>query len=378
MKYIRFSNKKKPELFYNLFIFILVFLYLLESTSLKQFNGSIIHSCLQFVALLFAIIYICLKKYSTKNLIQILILNTVGILCYISSGYSGLFLMMLAVSLLPEGYMDRLLKNILFEEFILFSLIAIASILGIIQNLEIDINKGSYITRAFSLGFGHPNMLAAQATSIIFLFICVNRYQLRRSHIALSLLFILVIFFVSQSRTALILGVMTLLLVSINYINIKFDKYLFPILPWIYIFIISIVFINIFLYYKLGHNSDIVKVINDGIFNGRIGLASRSLGVFPITLFGKAFDMNLWPNGQYFALDNGQVMLVLNYGIIGFLLYFGVVQKILLKVKNNRETILAIVVIAFLIWTMYEGTMYFIGKNFMFFFLGLNKKRSRA
>ena len=32
-----------------------------------------------------------------------------------------------------------------------------------------------------------------------------------------------------------------------------------------------------------------------------------------------------------------------------------------------------IIIIVFMIWSMYEGTMYFIGKNFVFLFLGLNK-----
>ena len=122
--------------------------------------------------------------------------------------------------------------------------------------------------------------------------------------------------------------------------------------------------------YSKNGETAIVKILNDGLFNGRIGLAYTSLLVYPITLFGKQIDTGIWNQWQYYSLDNGQVMILLEYGIAGFLCYFWTVQKTLNQIKKEKETVFAIVMIVFLAWSMYEGTMYFIGKNFALLFLG--------
>ena len=92
--------------------------------------------------------------------------------------------------------------------------------------------------------------------------------------------------------------------------------------------------------------------------------------VYPITLFGKGIDTSIWNQWQYYSLDNGQVMVLLEYGIAGFICYFVIIQKTLNQIKKENEIVFAIVISIFLIWSMYEGTMYFIGKNFALLFLG--------
>ena len=123
--------------------------------------------------------------------------------------------------------------------------------------------------------------------------------------------------------------------------------------------------------------STMADFINDVLFNGRIGLAYMSLLVYPITLFGKALDYSIWNEYQYFALDNGQVMLLLQFGIVGFLAYFYTIQKTLIRIKKEKEVVFGIVMSVFLIWSMYEGTMYFIGKNFALLFIGTKGFSSR-
>ena len=121
---------------------------------------------------------------------------------------------------------------------------------------------------------------------------------------------------------------------------------------------------------SLGYENTLSGFINDNIFNGRIGLSLTALNVYPITLFGKPLDMTIWSESQFFSLDNGQIMLILNYGLIGTLFYFFLIQKILSNIKKGNEYIFAIIMIIFLIWTLLEGTMYFIGKNFALLFIG--------
>ena len=162
---------------------------------------------------------------------------------------------------------------------------------------------------------------------------------------------------------------MGVLLISLREKN-NMQKIVFKILPFAQIIIYGILLFSILIYIRLGYGNAIVGFINDSLFNGRIGLSLTALSTYPITLFGKPLDMTIWNEYQFFSLDNGQVMLILNYGIIGALFYCFVIQNTLKNIKEEKEYVLAIVMMIFLIWTLMEGTMYFVGKNFALLFMG--------
>lgn len=361
--------RKRSETLYSLYICILVFMCMMEATSLKNFNDSWLHDILQLMALAIALFYIIIKKYTIKELVSIFLLNLVGILCFISSGYSGLLMTMLAITLLPKGSLDEILHMILVEETVVFFFIVIMSQIGVLSNQVFAINKGSYTVLAKTFGFEHPNMLAAQAMSILLLYLCVNRNRVKKKHIAFAFLSAIVIFYFSKGRTSFILGVMAIISIALQKKG-KFKKFVFTILPWMYCIVLCMLVGCMFAYANFGEKNPIVIALNDGLFNGRVGLAYRSLVVYPITLFGKGIDTSIWNQWQYYSLDNGQVMVLLEYGIAGFICYFVIIQKTLNQIKKENEIVFAIVISIFLIWSMYEGTMYFIGKNFALLFLG--------
>lgn len=361
--------KKGLETLYSLYICILVFMYMMEATSLENFNDSWLHDVLQLMALAMVMFYIILKKYTIKELFDIFLLNLIGVLCFISSGYSGLLMTMLAITLLPKDSLNRILRMILIEETLIFFSIIILSQIGVLSNQPFALAKGGYTVLAKTFGFEHPNMLAAQAMSILLLYLCVNRNRVEKKHIAFALLIAIVIFYFSQGRTSFILGVLAILLIALQKKS-WVKKIVFAILPWMYCIVLCMLIGCMFAYANLGESNPIVMILNDGLFNGRIGLAARSLLVYPTTLFGKGIDTSIWDKWQYYSLDNGQVMVLLEYGIAGFVCYFWVIQKTLNQIKKENEIVFAIIISTFLIWSMYEGTMYFIGKNFALLFLG--------
>ena len=363
-----YKFKFRVNVIYDSFICILIFLNMMEATSWPSFNNSVIHDFFQLLAIVVAIIYILVRKYTKKEFLRILVLNTVGFLCFLSSGLSGLFMTMMAITLLPRNSLNHVLKVILIEEEMLFCVIVLGSQIGFFSNAIVEINKNTYIATARTLGFAHPNMLAAQATSIVLLFLCVNRNNLKKEYLAGAYILIILIYFFSQGRTSLILGIIAVTLIALKNQKLV-NKVVLTVLPGAYIFLITFLFFCVAVYAKNGE-IEIVKALNDKLFNGRIGLAYTSLLAYPITLFGKPIDTSIWNPWQYYALDNGQVMILLEYGISGFLCYFLIIQKTLNQIKKEKETVFAIVMIVFLIWSMYEGTMYFIGKNFAFLFLG--------
>lgn len=361
--------KVNTESLYKIFIFLLVAMYMLEASAIPNFNNSIFHDAIQYFALLSAAVYIFKRKYSIKELVRIFGLILIGVFCYISSGFSGLLMTMLAITLMPKDYLDAVLKMILREEIILFCVIATLAIFGVLDIGNLEINKGLYITNGISLGFSHPNMLAAQGTSIILLYLCVNRNRLRLKQYILSIVSIIMLFMCSKGRTSLILGIFAIILIwATKSKNVK--KKILKVLPYVYVLVLVILTLALAIYAGDYGTSKISRFINDGIFNGRIGLAYRSLIVYPITLFGKAIDLSIWEQYQYFALDNGQVMILLEFGIAGFLAYFYIIQTTLNELKKEKEVVFGIILTVFLLWSMYEGTMCFVGKNFALLFLG--------
>ena len=318
------------ESLYKIFIFLLIAMYMLEATSIPNVNNSLFHDVIQYSALLVAIIYIVIRKYSNKELIRNSFLVLIGILCYVSSGFSGLLMTVLAIILMPNNYLEIILKMILKEETILFGIIVIFSLLGVLDMGGVKINKGSYITDGVSLGFTHPNMLAAQGTSIILLYLCLNKDKLKTRHYIVSLMCEILLFVLSKGRSSFFLGIFAIILIGMSKMNI-IKKIILKFLPFAYWAILGALIFCMFIYARDNGTSAISGLINDGFFNGRIGLAYRSLLVYPITIFGKAIDTSIWNQYQYYSLDNGQVMVLLEYGIVGFLTYFYIIQTILLQ-----------------------------------------------
>ena len=359
---------------YDFFICILIFLYMMEATSWTSFNSSMIHDIFQLLAITVAAVYIVVRKYTPKELFRIIVLNAVGFLCFLSSGLSGLFMTMMAITLLPKNSLNHVLRMIFTEEVAIFCAIILGSQIGLLSNLAVEINKNTYMATARTLGFSHPNMLAAQATSIVLLFLCINRNRLKKIYFAGAYFSIVLIYFFAHGRTSLLLGMAAVTLIALRKKN-WVSKMVLTVLPGVYIFVVVVLIACMAAYSKNGETA-IVKILNDGLFNGRIGLAYRSLLVYPITLFGKPIDTSIWNQWQYYSLDNGQVMILLEYGIAGFICYFWTIQKTLHQIK--KEIVFAIVGIVFLVWSMYEGTMYFIGKNFALLFLGTIEFRENS
>lgn len=99
-----------PEILYQLYILLIILNYMVENSSIMEnYNESFIHNILVYFSLALALVYIFLRKYSRKELIEIIILNSVGVICYFSSGKSRLLIITLAITLLPRGSLNKIL-----------------------------------------------------------------------------------------------------------------------------------------------------------------------------------------------------------------------------------------------------------------------------
>lgn len=367
-----------PEILYQLYILLIILNYMVENSSIMEnYNESFIHNILVYFSLALALVYIFLRKYSRKELIEIIILNSVGVICYFSSGKSRLLIITLAISLLPRGSLNKILKLIFKEELFVFICIILAALHGFLPNIIMEMDKISVQTTAMTLGFGHPNRLAAQATSLIFLYLSIKRKHIKKIDIGISAILTTLIFVITKSRTPLILTIIVLCLISAR--KKKFVRNgLFKILPCVYTMIMAMMAIFIISRALFGQENMFVHLI-DILYNGRVDLAYRSILTYPITMFGKEIDISRWTY-FYYANDNGQVKVLLEYGLVGFLSYYWIFQNVLKGIKKSEDYIFAVVIIAFIIWTTIEGNMYSIEWNFSLLFYGLSdlyKNRKR-
>ena len=232
---------------YILFLSLLMFMYMVESTSYESFKTSSFHSIIQYCAICIAIVNIFFHRFSFKQLLYLIAFNSIGFFCYIASGNSGLLMTMLAITLMPDGCLDKVLHFLMYEETILFLCSVAASKIGLLTNEVVSVNKGSYVANGLTLGFSHPNMLAAQATSIVFLYLCINKNKLTIARQIFSLFLIVCIYAISRSRTGLILGVAAVFLLFIC--NKKLiNKCFFILFKYVYPGILLIVAFCIFIF----------------------------------------------------------------------------------------------------------------------------------
>lgn len=368
---IKFVKNNLTELnSYVGFIVLLISMYVFESTTWTSFNDSFFHDVILGCTLMFAISCMLLKKSSLKEKFVFGILMCIGLLCYISTRFTGLLLTFLAVTLIPRNSIDKVFRIIFIEELFLTICIILLSLIGILPNQVVEINKSLYTVNAYTFGFNHPNILTAQATTIVFLYLCVNRNNVQIKTILISLISTLLIFYFSRGRTAFLLSLLTIILICIDKTG-KFNSIkssIFKYLPYLNIVIILTILIVIILFAFFGGYSRLINLINDLIFNGRIGLAWLNFKAYPMSLFGVNLDPSVWPEWQYHSLDNGHMMIFLQYGVIGFIAYFYIVQRALNNIANRKDIVMCIIISVLLIWLIYEGTMSYVGKNFTLLF----------
>lgn len=367
-------RRKGTELFYYLYFGMLLFLEMMQSP-FENFNDGAVHDIVQIIALLCALCCFVLKKYSITDLIIVSLLNIIGIVCYLSSGYTTFFTLILAITLQPEENMDKTLRFMLGIKLVIFSAVVIASQMGIISTQMVEVAKGTYSVSRSALGFGHPNRLALQSASILLLYLC-TRQPLQNYHVCIAVVATVIIFAVTQCRTAVLLLTMMCLLLSLRN-NQRVQKLVFGIFPYIHVIVIVGFGLLLLLYGRLGSANPLVQLINGRIFNGRVGLAYNGLQIYPTTLFGKTVDESIALRQlSYFVLDNGQVYVWLTSGVLGFATYSYLIQSAMKHILLRKNYVYASAAMMLLIWTLYEAAAYYIAINFIYLFATIPSARN--
>lgn len=314
-------------LFSYIGLIFMLFYYQLSDTVLYSAS---MEYCLIFSLLLFILQFVLQNQYRLKAFVIILTLLGIFAFQYKLGHDSRILALIITLLGLKEIPLKKIMKIILYEKIILIIGIALVTALGV-----------GFIPRTneYTLGFTHGNLFMISVLEIFLLYICLNWKKMGMTSNIIVALLIAVTFFVSRSRTGLLLFTLSFVL----YLHIKYGK----LKKLRYLNIIAVVsptalfLISIFIPYSMNkdffdRNSVIYKLITnlDNLLSKRLRLSSARLKNTSFHLFSSTTDESQMRYYKYQVVDSGYVQLILVYGILGsilFLLFYTLLIKMLCK-----------------------------------------------
>lgn len=318
---------------------------------------------------------------SLGNFILFLVISIVLVFMYINQGYNELIFPLLAFFCIKIIGLQTTLKV---DFYIRLSSIALIIILSsfnyLLSNNVINSVNGKL---RYSLGFSNPNALS-QMLFVLFLESIILRFSKNRIRFTTFILFdLLIVLFVSKSRTTIILMIAFLF---INYFLTKHFNLLMR-HQWVRLSLIGlpiIFFMLMFVLVSLYSEKDIVFFNNlNFVLSNRLGLAAFYLNKYPITLWGQRIVTHSGiglSSINYGALDIGYINLLIKFGAIPSFVFIILMSLTLHKLINNKKITYLAAFIVFIFLGLSEATFYYTSYNvtlYMFSIL-LNYKYTKV
>ena len=353
-------NMKYRYLFtYSEWLYYIYFSFITIGKALGLAANNKILQIMTILAFVMILTKLIITKYTRKEIIICLILGLIGIISYFFTKREGVLLTIITIVSLKNVPYKRVLCLAFSLRCIIFILLVTLSLTGIIENVETVHwrDEVGFITR-YALGYDHPNLLHTNFFILVILFIYLFYERLNVISYILMLGINYFIYTFSISRT----GFYSTILVVIVTIFLKkrlINKRIFYNICKIAIpFSILFTIITAFGY----NNFEVIKGL-DRLFSGRIFYSNYFLTYYNWNLFGRSLtnDSNL--------LDNGYVVLMINYGIVVFLIYvlgyYKVIKKFI-KLQMDKELLM---ICFFSIYGITEGFLPNIFLNLSLIFL---------
>lgn len=346
---------------FSLFFFYLSYTLILFQAMFNSTSSLVLYfGIIDKLTILFLIMTYLFQNpiYKIKEILIILLIFLITILSYSNASDN----IILKSFLLIIAFKDINFKKFIKYDFILkilFSLIVITfSKFGISENYVILRADG---TIRQSLGFSHPNALAAYWLSIM----CDYTYLYFNKSIGVKLIvcaiLTLIIGNITDSRTVIICIVfMCLLFLMKKYLNKKIIKKVIVTLP--------ILLFSLSLYSGIMYNSsNLIKNI-DIVLSKRIYYTEQFISKYDIKLLGQEIEtvstlesraLNIPPS----ILDNSYIILLLKFGLLVLIMFLVLLA---LKIKESykyNDIKLVIVLLIFIISGVFEAWLIKVNYN---------------
>ena len=311
--------------------------------------------------LFLVVIYIIFKSVKKPSLYD---LATVAVLICAYLSYrvvdDDTFMYAAILVMLAKPFdIERTLKLYFKNMVLIIVSILIVLCLGLTNNKMVDFTYAV----GYSLGTGHPNVIAALLLNTTLLGIALYLKNSPERSIVLSIIVAVVIYVITASRTSSIL-LLVFSIVYLLYLIMKKTK-----TQWIMnalkLTMVGVVAFSIYMMVNGGRAFG----VNDTNFYVRFLQASRILKTYGIHLWGsnitfvsitEAAQTGVTP----VILDNGYLRLLLYYGLVALVIFVVGIMTLIRKIGKQKDYILLLIVALFLAGGLMEKTVYSIQLNF--------------
>lgn len=357
---------KQKNMLYELYLFFISLGVFTTSMGISSSLLEFIHNICLVVSIFFAVCALCVEKQKFSFFILEIVALLIGVISYLISKNTDFLYTILTILLIRKIPIDCVLKVIFNIRMIMFFIVVGTSLVGL---SPIGTIAKTSAEKGALLGFQHANVFAGSVGILILLYLAINRENLTAMKLFIVTVIVLVVYLVSHTRIFFVLMLMTLFLMT------RKGKHSFKIFKWILpvMIVLNIVLIGMRIT-NIGVN--IVDKI-DVLFNGRMLLSQMNLKYYPITLMGQYVDINIIASeNKYYALDNGYIYLLINYGVLGLVLFCWFIQTAMRNCIKQKDYVLCVITSVFMVWIVYEGMMASAPANFalLFAFADMNKQ----
>lgn len=300
------------------------------------------------------------------------------VLAFLSSYYTSSHWMSEIIWIIAgTKYVDlkKAIRAIFYAELCAFVLVVGMCKLGIVEN-TIMIEQGGVIRQ--SMGFNHPNALAAEVFQLEAMYVYLHDRRMSKVDVVGLIIISGATYVLSRSETVAILSILMAFFAfllsgiyraerkKIRRIWAKIYEKIFKRMKYIAI-VSPLVATVIILYLSQGSGK--------GTLYSRADQASNYLQYYGISLWGQPLQINngadnfYLQNSQLYTLDNSYLYLLIGFGIIFFLLF--VVAQIVLvyrAIKQKEYTIVTILIL-YMIYGIVETMMIRFSYNFSILFM---------
>lgn len=320
------------------------------------------------------LMYLIRRKYKYKELILYMLLFGIGVSSYLITRMSIFLLIILASIMIGKGDISKVMVIVLIVNILNVLITGVCSIIGFIPMNIMEVYKSGAVVQKNSFGFNHPNQLG-QALGIINLlqsYFCVA--QEKKFSKVLNVFTIIISYFISGSRSALIICVLYFIFVLFyekERISFRLERKLYK-NSWF--FMILIIFLAVGCPYLMdkvyGWNKTVLWKVN-GLLGSRFSYASAVMSYYPVSLFGNLFNFS-YLNTLYghSVLDNGYINLLYNFGLTAFIIYIVCSIKTVRFFSAKHEGKVAFLLLLLNLWGAIENIVFLPTINISVFFLG--------
>lgn len=319
--------------------------------SYSVFAGMIpyLDSFLSFLVIVFFSLSILNNRYKMSTIFVYAAVSLLGLYSSYLTGNTMFFITILTILAI---YREKNIVLILFKYEVVFFVIIVvlALITGKIRMFEED-----GFCLYLNLGFSHPNVAAAILFNIMIMWIWLSYNKLKGSAFLLIGIFPFAVYFITGSRTIIVAGLVTVLLVLLSKSESSLVQSGLAIAAGLIVPLLALFFMYAILNYRSG--VDFIRTI-DELLTGRIKLGAYAYEHFDFTLFGQkviqgrvfGYDA-LWQMSMFTTFDNIYTKLMVNNGII----WLVIISVAFIRVASFKNNIINSMIIAWAVYGITEG-----------------------